>query len=50
VSASNGNACGLLFYAENGEGRTARLDNSGKYTFVGNISGFSKGWTNIAGS
>ena len=41
----------VLFYnAASGEGATARLDNAGNYTFVGNIPGFSKGWTHIVGT
>jgi hypothetical protein len=41
---------GVLFYNSSaGEGATAKLNSAGKYTYVGPIHGFAKGWTNISG-
>jgi hypothetical protein len=50
-SGSQTSQSGLLFYnASTGEGATATLDSIGNYSFVGAISGFSKGWTHITGT
>src|SRR5262245_50810644 len=42
------NTGALLFYeATSGGGATARLDGTGKYTYVGSLSGFSTQWTHV---